>query len=112
MRVCDSSEKEFVWERGIDGFWIRSVEKFSVAPKYTASIDAAVNFFVHVLPNWGWRIGRTSLFPNGWAFISRLPPDHCDQGDEAASADGKAANPAIALCIATLKAKQAQEVKA
>lgn len=78
-------------------------------PCYTSSIDAAVSLAERVLPGWYWRVGRTSLFPNGWAFVSRLPPDHCDRKDEAACSDGKAANPSIALCIAVLRAKKELE---
>lgn len=112
MKVCDASTKDFVWERGVDGFWIRDVVKFNTIPRYTDSVDAAEELCGRVLPGWYWRVGRTSLFPNGWAFVSRLAPDHCDREDEAACADGKADNPAIALCIAILKAKLAQECAA
>lgn len=75
---------------------------------FTASLDGAVLLVERALPGWYWRVGRTSLFPDGWAFISRLPPDHCDRKDEAACADGKAANPAIGLLIAALRAVQAR----
>ena len=42
MKVCDSSTQDFVWERGIDGFWVRDVVKFRAVPRYTASVDAAL----------------------------------------------------------------------
>lgn len=75
----------------------------------TVSLDAAVALVERCLPGWYWRTGRTSLFPNGWAYISRTHPSHCDREDEASCADGKAANPAIALLLALLRALQSQE---
>lgn len=74
---------------------------------FTSDLGAAVRLCRDVLPGWFWRCGSTSLFPNGWAHVSRFHADHCDRKDEAASADGKAATPAIALCIAIMKAKLA-----
>lgn len=56
MVVCDSSEQDFIWERGIDGLWIRSVVKFRSVPKYTASIDAALALVERVLPGWQYNI--------------------------------------------------------
>lgn len=75
----------------------------------TASLDAAVALCERVLPGWYWRVGRTSLFPNGWAYISRTHPSHCDKEDEASCSDGRAATPAIALLIAILTAMEAKE---
>lgn len=77
-------------------------------PAFTDSMDAAIALLRKVLPNWFWRCGQTSLFPNGWAYISRLDPSHCDRCDEAASSNGKAANAASALCIALLRAIEAK----
>lgn len=75
-------------------------------PRYTASLDATIALAEKVLPGWYWCVGRASLFPNGWAYISRTHPSHCDREDEAACADGKAANPAIALLLTLLRALQ------
>lgn len=75
-------------------------------PPVTSSIDAAVSLAERVLPGWFWRCGSTPLFPNGWAHVSRYHADHCDRQDEASCADGKAANVAIALVLATLRALQ------
>ena len=86
------------WNRGI-----QHADATTVRP-YSASLDAAVALAERVLPGWYWRCGRTVLFPNGWAYVSRLHADHCTERDEAACSDGKAANVAIALCLATLKA--------
>ncbi len=76
-------------------------------PAYTASVDAAVALAERVLPGWKWRVGRTELFPNGWAYVHKYDPSNCGRADEAACADGTVANPAIALCIALLRAKEA-----
>lgn len=79
------------------------------APAYTASIDAAIALAERVLPGWKWRVGRTEVFPNGWAYVHKYDPSNCDRIDEAACADGKAATPAIALLIALLRAKEASK---
>ncbi|KAB2680372.1 hypothetical protein [Brucella pseudintermedia] len=76
-------------------------------PKLTASVDATIALAERVLPGWKWRVGRTELFPNGWAYVHKYDPSNCDRKDEAACADGRAANPAIALLIALLRAKEA-----
>lgn len=86
------------WDQGIKH------AQASVVRPYTASLDAAVGLVERVLPGWFWRVGRTSLFPKGWAYISKTHPSHCDREDEASCANGRAATPAIALLIATLKA--------
>ena len=52
MKVCDSSTQDFVWERGIDGFWVRDVVKFRAVPRYTASVDAALALVERKLPGW------------------------------------------------------------
>jgi hypothetical protein len=83
--------------------------KGNVRGNVTASLDAAIALTERVLPGWFWRAGRTSLFPKGWAYVSRTHPSHCDRKDEASSSDGKAASPAIALLLATLRALSAQE---
>lgn len=79
-----------------------------LVPTLTASLDATIALCERVLPGWFWRVGRTSLFPNGWAYVSRTHPSHCDREDEAACADGRASSPAIALLIALLRAKEAR----
>ncbi len=81
----------------------------SYFPLYTASVDAVIALAERVLPGWKWRVGRTEVFPNGWAYVHKYDPSNCDRIDEAACADGKAANPAIALLIALLRAKEASK---
>ncbi len=74
----------------------------------TSSIDAAVQLCERVLPGWFWRVGHSTLYA-GWATVNRLHPDHCDRPDEA---HANAANPALALCAATIRAKIAMLEKA
>ena len=90
-------------------FEIGNMDCCNPIPELTASLDAAIALTERVLPGWFWRAGRTSLFPKGWAYVSRTHPSHCDRKDEASSSDGKAASPAIALLLATLRALSAQE---
>lgn len=78
------------------------------APEFTDSVDAAIRLLKKVLPGWFWRCGATPLFPNGWAHVSRTDASNCDRRDEVSCSSGKAATPAIALCIATLRALQAK----
>ncbi|WP_313194642.1 hypothetical protein [Shinella zoogloeoides] len=87
-------------------WWSMDYIKSGILGRYTSSIDAAVSLANRVLPGWFWRCGSTPLFPNGWAHVSRYHADHCDRQDEASCADGKAANVAIALVLATLRALQ------
>lgn len=103
----DPANKEAVIERPIDGLWIRGIYPYRKIARYTASVDAAIALAERVLPGWKWRVGRTELFSNGWSYVHKYDPSNCDRTDEAACADGKAANPAIALCIALLRAKEA-----
>ena len=71
-------------------------------PRYTTSLDAALTL-VPVDPKggWYWRVGHSSLY-RGWAHLNRYHPDNCDTGDETS---GNAATPALALCIAALRAR-------
>ena len=98
MRVCDSSTKDFVWERGIDGMWVRDVVKFSAVPKYTSSIDAAVSLAERVLP--GWMRSMTTGIGHTAAYVrdkSILDPSKIE-------GEGYHATAAIALVLATLRA--------
>lgn len=74
------------------------------APSFTGSLDAALTL---VPEGWFWRVGRTTLF-QAWAGVYRTHPDngerdrnefywHRDHG-------GPPSTPALALCIAALKA--------
>ncbi|WP_273771739.1 hypothetical protein [Brucella intermedia] len=118
----DEIPKHTIREIGWDYDWWRGPNEYSLKKAidsegrridtwypntYTASIDAAIALAERVLPGWKWRVGRTEVFPNGWAYVHKYDPSNCDRIDEAACADGKAANPAIALLIALLRAKEA-----
>lgn len=106
VRVFDpSNETDEALRADID---LVGIEGMVIDAPFTASLDAAVALVGRVLPGWFWRVGRTSLFPNGWAYISKTHPSHCDREDEASCSDGRAATPAIALLIATLKALDQQ----
>ena len=94
------------WQASPDGTVYDPHTRYSSNP-FTASVDAAIALAERVLPGWKWRVGRTELFPNGWAYVHKYDPSNCDRKDEAACADGRAANPAIALLIALLRAKEA-----
>lgn len=60
-------------------------------PEYTASIDAALT----LVPPWSWRVGN---LPSGRAFA--------DLGTQASLQCVEGVTPAIALCIAALKARE------
>lgn len=98
---------------GIFAFWQDGVcHNCTRWDELTASIDAAVALVELMLPGWFWRCGRTSLFPNGWAFLAKHAPDHCDRGDEFAAADGKAQTPAIAILLSLFRALEAKDTGA
>ena len=61
------------------------------APYYTTSIDEALT----LLPPWSWRIGN---LPSGRAFV--------DLGTQKSMQCIEGATPAIAICIAALRAKE------
>lgn len=67
-----------------------------LVPAYTGSIDAAVRLIGAVLPTWGWRVSKAGAdfwSPDG----GPLTANWC--------VPGYGATPAIALCVALLKAK-------
>ena len=99
MRVCDSGTKDFVWERGVDGFWVRDVVNFKSVPRYTDSIDAAIALCKRVLPDANcYGVGKDKT---GWsAFVSR---NSVESGHWLVEAEAHTAP--IALCLAIMKAK-------
>ncbi len=68
-------------------------------PRYTASLDAAVALLERVLPGWRWAVDS-----NGYADVRSY--------SSMKEAFGTAQTPAIALCIAVLKARGATSVVA
>ncbi len=82
--------------------WGPYLRRKMARPDYTASIDAALYLKDEVLPGWYWRVGHGSVEP-GWAHLNRVHPDHCLKTDEA---HGLGSTPALALCVAILRAKK------
>jgi len=80
--------------------WGPYLRRKMVRPAYTSSIDAALRLKDKILPGWFWRVGHGSVQP-GWAHLNRVHPDHCDPEDVST---GWAASPALALCVAILRA--------
>lgn len=69
-----------------------------------ASLEAVIALHRHLRPEWFWRCGQTPLFPNGWAHISETDLNNTTPGlNEFGYSGGKAATPAIALCICILR---------
>lgn len=97
MHVCDSSTKDFVWERGMDGLWVRGVVKFRDVPKYTASIHAATALIAAKLP--GWLV--TMEFGEGKPCAMMLRPGFEDGRHVIIES---AATLPLALCLALLVA--------
>jgi len=82
-------------------------------PTFTASMDAALALLAIVKPGWFWRGGYVPAgkyergeYQHGWGHISRTDASNCDRDDEFT---GWAATPALAILIATLRAKLSQE---
>lgn len=73
-------------------------------PYYTTSLDAAVALARRVLPGWDWSVTTITTSFGGLKGASALivHPDHPDGRD--ITTFGEAATPALALCIAILKA--------
>ncbi|MDR6431066.1 hypothetical protein [Brucella pseudogrignonensis] len=64
---------------------------------YTASVDAAIALAERVLPGWDW--GKDD---NGFMYLYQPDTDDC--------ISVQAASPAIALCIAILRAKEGSKL--
>lgn len=96
----DTESKEAVIERPIGGFWIRHITPYRKIKRYTSSVDAAIALAERVLP--------TSVAKRLIVFNS----SPAKAGFDGTPERGKlfyfeAHNPAIAACIAILKAKGA-----
>lgn len=75
--------------------------------RYTTSLDAALALAERVLPGWYFGVQQNRYvspdMPDNWsAYLSA--PRALDQGD----IEGEAPTPALALCIAILRAKQGE----
>lgn len=106
MVVCDSSTQDFVWERGIDGMWIRSVVRFRAVPKYTASIDASLALVERVLPGWFCTIATKTLQDEvvGGPWADLASPEWVSGADLDGYAEARGATPPIAILAALLTA--------
>lgn len=65
-------------------------------PAYTASLDAALALAERALPGWGWSITRKDK----WSWVCVNEPDATVE-----IVRGEHTQPALALCIAIVKAK-------
>lgn len=87
-------------------------------PNYTASFDAALRLMQTLLPGWGglFSFGSGDSIHRADIWSERRGNQSTEDDEEnplvGEDADGEHACAAIALCIAILKAKQAQEVAA
>ena len=106
LKIGTPEEQEAVSDAYIAaGFSDDCVKRSPVfIPDYTASLDAAVALVDRVLPTWWWAISRTPA--RGWHEGEVYPPNY-DSGDPLCGVGG-ASTPALALCIALLKALVAQ----
>lgn len=105
MNYVETESKQFVWERGVDGMWVRDVVKFSSVPKYTSSIDAAVSLAERVLPGWFWGITQGSDGNDSYEFQGNVWPG-VTPFPAGLERFGYHRSPAIALVLAILRALQ------
>ncbi|NOV17870.1 hypothetical protein E5S70_17605 [Ensifer adhaerens] len=86
--------------------------------EFTSSIDAALLLLQTAFPGWGglfsFGSGENIHRADIWSERRGTQSSEDEEGNPLVGedADGEHASPAIALCIAILKAKQAQEVSA
>lgn len=94
------------YAHGMVGWWPKDGPYVSAVtvPAYTASVDEAIALAERVLPGWHWSIYDTDGVGRCNAQMER--PDFTGAEDF----DGTGATPAIALCIALLRAKEASNV--
>lgn len=77
-----------------------------IVPAYTASIDAAVALVERVLPGWSWECRASGTGDKGQAAVWN-PTKRPGRNDEQRAYN--CATPAIALCIAALKALEGRD---
>lgn len=95
----DPANKEAVIERPIDGFWIRGIYPYRKIARYTSSVDAALALAERVLPGCRGDVEFGKPDDEG-LYCARIYLT-----DRAFKDFHKV--PAIALCIAILRAKEA-----
>lgn len=102
MHYVDTEHSKFVWERGIDGMWIRAVENFAVKPRYTASVDHVLQLIPQMLPTANcWALDKDPRGIQAHVQRNNVKSGHWDGFAEHPSL------PAVALLLAILKAKVA-----
>lgn len=114
MRVCDSSTKDFVRERGIDGFWVRGVVPFRSVPHYTGSVDAALALVERVRPGFSLRMATpdTTVIernPMGRAAAELVPNLHSDDAWQVGIKSASGATLPLATLLALLLSLQSQD---
>ncbi len=104
----DPEGKEVIIERPIDGFWIRGIYPYRKISRYTASVDAVIALAERVLPELSPQVGRNVHHKYWHASVCRINDNMAD-GIEYYDAMHDVA--AIALCIAILRAKEAENAE-
>lgn len=93
---------------GLDGWtdWEALAMTFG-APQYTASLDAALTL---VPEGWTWQVSGPDLSERAFAYVREYQPDQPRPMRPDAEGSARVPSPALALCIAALKARQAANV--
>lgn len=56
LRQFYDGDKSYVWEKPIDGFWIRDIKNVTGTAKFSGSIDATLDLVERLLPGSMWRL--------------------------------------------------------
>lgn len=85
-------------------YWLkkRSGQSLQAAPHYTASLDAAIALCERAMPGWGWSVTRKGGC--SWACVN-------EPYATVEIVRGEHTQPALAICIAIVKALIAQQAK-
>lgn len=102
----DAETSVFVWERPIDGMWIRQPKSMRSTPRYTASIDAVVALMERELPGWRICFEATDGIADDVYLIG--PKFRDDRPGEHSSPPIAGKPTAIALLLAFLRAIEAR----
>lgn len=109
VHLVDLEDGVVVWEKPIDGMWVRRILKLSRVPRYTASLDAAVALVERVLPGWSGVVDFGTESPirraDLYSPVKEMGEDEYGNPVEIRDdAGGEGSTPAIALLIAALRA--------
>ena len=100
-RLQEATGPSFALDCGIAHAILGEAVARDTYPPYTASIDAALTLVPDEWASW-WALGR-GLVSAYYAHLRRYP----DSGAEYQTIEGNGATPALALCIAAIKAREA-----